>query len=187
MHRLVVIGALLLSAGIATADTVTTTAGLGASWSQYPSARAQGDGPDDDYRFGQALHLDIAYRLHHGAAIGVHTGVSRSTGTTRNSGFMPNAFTYWPLELGITAQLVVLEQAWVAPWIGVHRARLVDEADGVDAVLSFGWGVTFGFDRPVAEGHRVGLFVSVVRGEHTRWSGEPVPYDALTVGIEHRR
>ena len=182
MLRVLVTGTLLASVGAAHADPVTTTAGLGASWSQYELASSD---RFDDFRFGQALHLDVGYRVHHGVSIGVHTGVSRATGTDSN--FMSHGpFTYWPLELGITAQLVVLDQAWVAPWIGVHRVRLGADSGTADATLSFGWGMAVGVDRPVGDGHHLGVFASVVGGDHT-YSSEPVPYTAVTVGIEHRR
>jgi hypothetical protein len=191
------VAGLTISAGAEPAPhtNMTVTVGAGVAYSDIPEDNYQSYEAARSFTPGWALRVDVARFVHPQIAVGVHAAISRAQGLDTEHRSMFNVdweFSYSPVELGLTAQLVI-DRFWLAPWVGVHGITADDGylADWVTSP-SLGLGLAAGGTVYRDGVHRVDLFASATRSvKHDADYGTPEGYDetflGFAVGIAYRR
>jgi hypothetical protein len=128
----------------------------------------------DGVKLGATARLDAGYRVADKVAFGTHLGLSYVEAKYTRSIAGPT--TYVPFELGLGAQLTIVDRLLVAPWAG--------QIDMSGARFWAG-GITVGFD--VVEGaHERLTVVASFTNARENFRSYPETYDAFGAGIAYR-
>jgi hypothetical protein len=134
---------------------VVATVGVGLA-----SARFRGRYIDDElYEPAASLHADVGFRVFPWLAAGAHLGIT--VGTAVESSGDPGGdldIFYTPIEIGISAQLLLTRRLWIAPWAGLSTYTQTNNYyEEPDPGLAYG--VAVGGDFYLhPDGHRVGVY-----------------------------
>jgi len=148
------------------------------------------DSPDEPYRGGRKLHLDVGLKIGPDLALNLHGGVS--TKATQSTSYFSGPeiydpvvsipFHFKPYELGIGVTATT-HRVWFAPWIGIVAVHVSDLHTYDHVTFSgstgFGLGCEVGFDVFVQQHHRVAVFVEGTYSK-LRSGDEPGPGEGFT-------
>jgi len=170
IHRACAAILLVLVPAVANGDPplsspVTLTVGGGVTVSDLPVDDYRSD-PARTFRAGPGLQMDIAYRLRPALAIGAHGGVAVSHGMDLEHYSMSDLeweYSYYSIELGVMAQVMLVDRVWLSPWIGVHKLSSDHHLPGWADSIALGYGIVIGGDVYRIGAHRAALFVSATR------------------------
>lgn len=128
----------------------------------------------DGIKLGATARLDAGYRIADKVAFGTHLGLAYAEAKYTRS--IAGQTTYVPFELGLGAQLTIVDRLLVAPWAG--------EIDMSGARFWAG-GITVGFDVIEGAHERLTVVVSFTNARES-FRANPETYDAFGAGVAYR-